>query len=209
MFDAIHNANFKFPKIISKTKREENSNFGKASNPHYHIFLYNPMLRIHIRERCCYRLRKTLRIWKLFQMINRYFAKYRWNLGIVAINISVGIICAKLRAVLKYTKIHILELCQKRNIQYTVCTSSEDRQNDFGLDQAPVPLSIFRSNSKFDENSKHSGVKYTLPITTIFCTRHDSVTVVMCAKYRCDRSNMFETRAFWIFIEFRIRSKYA
>ena len=75
--------------------------------------------------------------------------------------------------------------------------------------QAPVPLSIFRSNSKFDENSKHSSVKYTRPITTIFCTRHDSVTVVTCAKYRCDRSSIFETRAFWIFIEFRIRSKYA
>ena len=69
-------------------------------------------------------------------------------------------------------------------------------------DQAPVPLSIFRSNSKFDENSKHSSVKYTRPITTIFCTRHDSVTVVTCAKYRCDRSNIFETRAFWSFIEF-------
>ena len=75
--------------------------------------------------------------------------------------------------------------------------------------QAPVPLSIFRSNSKFDENSKHSSVKYTRPITTIFCTRHDSVTLVTCAEYRCDRSNIFETRAFWIFIEFRIRSKYA
>ena len=66
---------------------------------------------------------------------------------------------------------------------------------------APVPLSIFRSNSKFDENSKHSSVKYTRPITTIFCTRHDSVTVVTCAKYRCDRSSIFKTRTFWIFIE--------
>ena len=75
--------------------------------------------------------------------------------------------------------------------------------------QAPVPLSIFRSNSKFDEISKHSSVKYTPPITTIVSTLHDSVTVVTCAKYRCDRSNIFETRAFWIFIEFRIRSKYA
>ena len=75
--------------------------------------------------------------------------------------------------------------------------------------QAPVPLSIFRSNSKFDENSKHSSVQYTRPITTIFCTRHDSVTVVTCAKYRCDRSSIFETKAFWIFIEFQIRSKYA
>ena len=74
---------------------------------------------------------------------------------------------------------------------------------------APVPLSIFRSNSKFDEKSKHSSVKYTRPITAIFCTRHDSVTVVTCAKYRCDRSSIFETKAFWIFIEFQIRSKYA
>ena len=75
--------------------------------------------------------------------------------------------------------------------------------------QAPVPLSIFRSNSKFDENSKHSNVTYTPPITKIFCTRHDSFTVVTCAKYRCDRWGIFKTRAFWIFIEFRIRSKYA
>ena len=74
--------------------------------------------------------------------------------------------------------------------------------------QAPVPLSIFRSNSKFDENSKHSSVKYTRLIITIFCTRHDSATVVTCAKYRCDRSSIFENEAFWIFIEFRIRSNY-
>ena len=74
---------------------------------------------------------------------------------------------------------------------------------------APVPLSIFRSNSKFDENSKHLSVKYTRPITTIFSTHHDSVTVVTCAKYRCGRSSIIETKAFWIFIEFRIRSKYA
>ena len=86
---------------------------------------------------------------------------------------------------------------------------SDDDPVIFQDDQAPVPLSIFRSNSKFDENSKHSSVKYTRPITTIFCTRHDSVTVVTCAKCRCDRSSIFETRAFWIFIEFRIRSKYA
>ena len=74
---------------------------------------------------------------------------------------------------------------------------------------APVPLSIFRSNSKFDENSECSSFEYTRPITTIFCTRHDSDTVVTCAKYRCDRPRVFYTRVFWIFIEFRIRSKYA
>ena len=74
---------------------------------------------------------------------------------------------------------------------------------------APVPLSIFRSNSKFDENSECSSFEYTRPITTIFCTRHDSDTVVTCAKYRCDRPRILYTRVFWIFIEFRIRSKYA
>ena len=67
---------------------------------------------------------------------------------------------------------------------------------------ALVPLSIFRSNSKFDENSEPSSFKYTRPITTIFCTRHDSDTVVTCARYRCDRPCIFYTRVFWIFIEF-------
>ena len=42
------------------------------------------------------------------------------------------------------------------------------------VNQAPVPLSIFRSNSKFDENSECSIFEYTRPITTIFGTRHDS-----------------------------------
>ena len=68
-------------------------------------------------------------------------------------------------------------------------------------DQAPVPLSIFRSNSKFDENSERSIFKYIRSITMIFCTRHDSDTDVTCAKYRCDRPRIFYTRVFWIFIE--------
>ena len=76
-------------------------------------------------------------------------------------------------------------------------------------DLVPVPLSIFRSNLKFDENSERSSFEYTRPITTIFCKRHDSDTVVTCAKYRCDRPRIFFARVFWIFIEFRIRSKYA
>ena len=95
----------------------------------------------------------------------------------------------------------------RRNLITSPTTAVTSRV--MSCDLAPVPLSIFRSNSKFDENSKHSSVQYTRPITTIFCTRHDSVTVVTCAKYRCDRSSIFKTRAFWIFIEFRIRSKYA
>ena len=46
-------------------------------------------------------------------------------------------------------------------------------------DLAPVPLtvSIFRSNSKFDENSERSSFEYTWPITTIFCTRHVNFTL--------------------------------
>ena len=40
---------------------------------------------------------------------------------------------------------------------------------------APFPLTLFRSNSKFNQNLPCSGLKYTLPITTKFCTRHDSV----------------------------------
>ena len=42
---------------------------------------------------------------------------------------------------------------------------------------APVPLTVLRSNSKFDQNLKCSSLKCTEPITTRFCTRHDSYTV--------------------------------
>ena len=41
---------------------------------------------------------------------------------------------------------------------------------------APVPLTIFRSNSKFDQILQCSSLKCNLPITTKFCTRQDSVT---------------------------------
>ena len=91
-------------------------------------------------------------------------------------------------------------------IWYPEGPQTEQKNNSY---QAPVPLSIFRSNSKFDENRERSSFEYTRPITTILCTRHDSDTVVTCAKYRCDRPRIFYTRVFWIFIEFRIRSKYA
>ena len=46
------------------------------------------------------------------------------------------------------------------------------------------------------------------PITTNFCTPHDSNTVVMCAKLWCDRLCIFKVRALQMLTEFRIRSKY-
>ena len=105
-------------------------------------------------------------------------------------------------------RVQLTELCSVTSQICTngvACSSVKPSQ----LDLAPVPLSIFRSNSKFDENSERSSFEYTRPITTIFCTRHDSDIVVTCAKYRCDRWYTFYNRVFWIFIEFRIRSKYA
>ena len=36
-------------------------------------------------------------------------------------------------------------------------------------------------------------------ITTKLCTHHDYLTVVTCAKYRCDRSNIFPIRALHFF----------
>ena len=55
------------------------------------------------------------------------------------------------------------------------------------VDQAPVPLTIFQSNLKLYQNLQPSGLKHALPITMKFCTRHNSYTVVMCAKFRCHR----------------------
>ena len=47
--------------------------------------------------------------------------------------------------------------------------------------------------ARYHEISRYftSGLKRTLPITTKFCTRHDSVTVVTCTKFRCDRLMVF------------------
>ena len=56
---------------------------------------------------------------------------------------------------------------------------------------APVPLTVLRSNSKFDQNLECSNLWYVQPITKKFCTRHDSYTVVTCAKFRCDRKSTF------------------
>ena len=65
-------------------------------------------------------------------------------------------------------------------------TATRQAYTTVSCDQAPVPLTIFRSNSKLDENLKCSSLKCTLLITTKVCTRHDSYTVVACAKFRCD-----------------------
>ena len=57
--------------------------------------------------------------------------------------------------------------------------------------QTPVPLRLFQSNSKLDQNLQCSGLKFTPPITTKFCTSHDSVIVVTCAKFCCDWLRLF------------------
>ena len=85
-----------------------------------------------------------------------------------------------------YGPYHSLEL-PNHGIRHVMCCTSwqcsvvlSRDPSDWWLkpDQAPVPLTIFRSNSKLDENSERSSFEYTGPITTIFCTRHDSDTVV-------------------------------
>ena len=57
------------------------------------------------------------------------------------------------------------------------CCMGGKYQNGFSSTrhQAPVPLTIFRSNSKFDEKLECSSLKYAKLIITKFCTRHDSV----------------------------------
>ena len=64
-------------------------------------------------------------------------------------------------------------------------------QVDFTLVQAPVPLTLFRSNLKFDHNLECCSSRRAQLITTKFCTRHDSVTVVTYAKFCCDRCSTF------------------
>ena len=79
-----------------------------------------------------------------------------------------------------------------------VYTGSVRRDRDL----APVPLTIFRSNSKFDQNLQGSDLKCPLPITTKFCTRHDSYTVMRYTKFRCDRWRIVWTGALQIWLNF-------
>ena len=172
------------------------------------------MISWHNDRRCCNRCggKKSLYYQASYERVHSYQIDIDWILQITGQNnkkttLPFGNIVQLCHNWLHWLQSIILltaNQCLSHHLMDYCCTVQPVL-----WDQAPVPLSIFRSNSKFDENSKHSSVKYTRSITTIFCTRHDSVTVVTCAKYRCDRSNIFETRAFWIFIEFRIRSKYA
>ena len=46
-----------------------------------------------------------------------------------------------------------------------------------------APQTVFRWNSKVDQNMERSGLTYVQPITTKFCTRHDSHTVVACTNF--------------------------
>ena len=68
---------------------------------------------------------------------------------------------------------------------------------------APVPLTIFRWTSKLYQIMMCYGLKYTLTITTEFCTCHDSVTVVTCAKFRCDWVSMFKLQHFIFWSNFK------
>ena len=52
-----------------------------------------------------------------------------------------------------------------------------------------------RSNSNFAENSSRSNFENSQAIMTKFGTRHDSVTVVTCAKFLHDSPNILEIRA--------------
>ena len=63
-------------------------------------------------------------------------------------------------------------------------------------------LSLFQSNSKYDQNFECSGLKYAQSITMKFYAHHDSVTVGMCVKYYCDWLNLLWTRALQIVIVF-------
>ena len=66
----------------------------------------------------------------------------------------------------------------------------------------------FRSNLKFDKNSDCFDLKCHQLITMKFCTHHDSVTVVMCAKFPCDKPNIYYELALHNFIGFQIQPKY-
>ena len=78
----------------------------------------------------------------------------------------------------------------------------------WSVSRHPIPLMVFRSNSKFDQNLECCSLKHAQLIATKFCTCHDSYTVVICAKFHWDQQRIFQTRALKTLVLFRIQSKY-
>ena len=72
-------------------------------------------------------------------------------------------------------------LNQELTLQVWRATCSTMKFSMMGLDLAPIPLTIFRSNLKFDQNLKCSGLKCAVLITTKLWQYHNSVTVLTCA----------------------------
>ena len=68
-----------------------------------------------------------------------------------------------------------------------------------------VPLTTFRSNSK---SNFEMFLLMTNQVTTKFCARYGSNTVVTYAKFRRQRLSTFYTRAQKTLIKFQIRSQY-
>ena len=60
---------------------------------------------------------------------------------------------------------------------------------------ALVPLTVFRSDSKFNKNLECFSLKYAQPMTKKFCTCHNSYTLKTCAAFLCYWSSIFQTRA--------------
>ena len=61
----------------------------------------------------------------------------------------------------------------------------------WSVSRPPIPLTVFRSNSKFDKNFECCSLKSVQLIATKFCTSHDSYTVVTYAKFRWDQQRTF------------------
>ena len=71
----------------------------------------------------------------------------------------------------------------------------------------PIPLTIFRSNSKFDQHLQCFSFKYTLPITTKFCRRHErQCNCRDVCKISLWSVTYILTRAFQSLVESRIRT---
>ena len=83
---------------------------------------------------------------------------------------------------------HFMMCCRKR---WPIMRVLQVARGEGWTHLLPVPLTILRLNSKFDQILQCSGLKCTLLITTKFCTCQDSVTVVTCAKFCCDRLSIF------------------
>ena len=142
--------------------------------------------------------------------LNKRFSKQSWGRWFETLSCSLWHHCNEAMAAcwhvlllssVQYSAAKTATICHSSLVIWSRCTDGQQigsyldflvyLMSDIFVPHSASPITTFRSNSKLDQNLKCPGLKCTQLITIKFCTNHNSVTIMICAKFCCDQLSMF------------------